>query len=33
VPPSPLESELASVHRRISLRMPLDARELTDGRP
>ncbi|MER5907836.1 universal stress protein [Streptomyces mirabilis] len=33
VPPSPLENDLASVHRRISLRMPLDARELTDGRP
>ncbi|MFD3563026.1 universal stress protein [Streptomyces sp. NPDC058686] len=32
VPPSPLESELASVHRRVSLRLPLDARELTDGR-
>lgn len=33
VPPSPLQSELASVHRRVSLRMPFDARELTDGRP
>ncbi|GAA5705289.1 hypothetical protein AQJ43_29285 [Streptomyces avermitilis] len=33
VPPSPLQGELASVHRRISLRLPLDARELTDGRP
>ncbi|GAX56949.1 hypothetical protein SO3561_08517 [Streptomyces olivochromogenes] len=33
VPSSPLENDLASVHRRISLRMPLDARELTDGRP
>ncbi|WP_371547115.1 universal stress protein [Streptomyces sp. NBC_00554] len=32
VPPSPLESELASVHRRIGLRLPLDARELTDGK-
>ncbi|MEV7344149.1 universal stress protein [Streptomyces sp. NPDC093544] len=31
VPPSPLESDLASVHRRIGLRLPLDARELTDG--
>ncbi len=29
VPPSPLESEPASLHRRISLR--LDARELTEG--
>ncbi|WP_177324342.1 hypothetical protein [Streptomyces mirabilis] len=33
VPPSPLENDLASVHRRISLRTPLDARGLTDGRP
>ncbi|WP_406474763.1 universal stress protein [Streptomyces sp. NBC_01615] len=33
VPPSPLQSELATVHRRISLRLPLDARELTEGGP
>lgn len=31
VPPSPLESELASAHRRFSLRLPLDTRELTNG--
>ncbi|WP_043679010.1 universal stress protein [Streptomyces xylophagus] len=31
VPPSPLESELASLHRRISLRWAVDARELTEG--
>ena len=31
VPPSPLESELTSLHRRISLRLAVDARELTDG--
>ncbi|GGN85486.1 universal stress protein [Streptomyces albiflavescens] len=32
VPPSPLEGELATMHRRIGLRLPLDARELMDGR-
>lgn len=32
VPPSPLEGDLATLHRRVSLRLPLDARELTDGR-
>lgn len=32
LPPSPLSRELASVHRRIRLRLPLDARELTEGR-
>ncbi|WP_406362565.1 universal stress protein [Streptomyces sp. NBC_00715] len=32
VPHSPLQSELVSMHRRISLRLSLDARELTDGR-
>lgn len=31
VPPSPLVSELAAVQRRIGLRLPLDARELTRG--
>ncbi|MFE0173681.1 universal stress protein [Streptomyces sp. NPDC059002] len=31
VPPSPLQSELTSVHRRISLRLPFDTRELADG--
>jgi nucleotide-binding universal stress UspA family protein len=31
VPPSPLESELASLHRRISLRLAVDTRELTEG--
>ncbi|MFJ8062296.1 universal stress protein [Streptomyces sp. NPDC096142] len=31
VPPSPLESELASLHRRVSLRLAVDARELTEG--
>ncbi|MFF3054925.1 universal stress protein [Streptomyces sp. NPDC057909] len=33
VPPSPLQSELTSVHRRISWRLPFDTRELTDGQP
>ncbi|WP_369261147.1 universal stress protein [Streptomyces sp. R35] len=33
VPPSPLRSELVTVHRRIGLRLPLDARELTNGSP
>ncbi|MFF3419700.1 universal stress protein [Streptomyces sp. NPDC002698] len=32
VPPSPLQDELVSMHRRISLRRSIDARELTDGR-
>ncbi|MEV6702420.1 universal stress protein [Streptomyces sp. NPDC051453] len=32
VPPSLLQRELTSVHRRISLRLPIDTRELTDGR-
>jgi hypothetical protein len=32
LPPSPLSRELASVHRRIRLWLPLDARELTEGR-
>ncbi|MFG2630451.1 universal stress protein [Streptomyces sp. NPDC048473] len=32
VPPSPLQSEITSVRRRISWRLPLDIRELTDGR-
>ncbi|MFD8000174.1 universal stress protein [Streptomyces mirabilis] len=32
VPRSPLHRELASVRRRVSLRLPLDASELTDGR-
>ncbi|MEU9284507.1 universal stress protein [Streptomyces sp. NPDC048275] len=32
VPPSPLHRELASVRRRVSLRLPLDASELTDGK-
>ncbi|WP_329260377.1 universal stress protein [Streptomyces sp. NBC_01478] len=31
VPPSPLEGELASLHRRNSLRLTVDARELTEG--
>lgn len=31
VPPSPLEGDLTSLHRRVSFRLPLDARELTDG--
>ncbi|MFJ9241176.1 universal stress protein [Streptomyces sp. NPDC101776] len=31
VPPSPLEGEPASLHRRISLRPAVDARELTEG--
>ena len=31
VPPSPLESELASLHRRISLGRAVNARELTEG--
>lgn len=31
VPPSPLQRELATVQRRIGLRLPLDARELTEG--
>jgi nucleotide-binding universal stress UspA family protein len=31
VPPSPLEGELASLHRRISLGRAVDARELTEG--
>ncbi|WP_262056454.1 universal stress protein [Streptomyces sp. STR69] len=31
VPPSPLEGELAALHRRIALRRAVDARELTDG--
>ncbi|WP_327371252.1 universal stress protein [Streptomyces sp. NBC_01217] len=33
VPPSPLQNELTSVHRRVRWRLPLDTRELTDGRP
>lgn len=33
LPPSPLYRELASVRRRVGLRLPLDARELTEGRP
>lgn len=32
VPPSPLQRELTSVHRRISLRLPIDTRELTNDR-
>jgi hypothetical protein len=32
LPPSPLSRELASVHRRIRLWLPLDARELTEDR-
>jgi nucleotide-binding universal stress UspA family protein len=32
LPPSPLSRELASVHRRIRLGLPLDARELTEDR-
>ncbi|MGW4981160.1 universal stress protein [Streptomyces mirabilis] len=32
LPPSPLSRELASIHRRIRLWLPLDARELTEGR-
>ncbi|MEI5100740.1 universal stress protein [Streptomyces sp. PmtG] len=32
VPPSPLQRELTSVHRRIGRLLPLDARELTEGR-
>ncbi|WP_405573451.1 universal stress protein [Streptomyces phaeochromogenes] len=32
IPPSPLEGDLATLHRRVSLRLPVDARELTDGR-
>ncbi|MET9893390.1 universal stress protein [Streptomyces sp. NPDC006465] len=32
VPPSPLADHLSAVHRRIALRLPLDARELTEGR-
>lgn len=31
VPPSPLEGELAALHRRISLRLAVDVRELTEG--
>jgi nucleotide-binding universal stress UspA family protein len=31
VPPSPLASELAALHRRISLGRAVDARELTEG--
>lgn len=31
VPPSPLEGELAALHRRISLRLAVEARELTEG--
>jgi nucleotide-binding universal stress UspA family protein len=33
VPPLPLQRELASVRRRVGLRIPLDVSELTDGRP
>ncbi|MFG2346798.1 universal stress protein [Streptomyces phaeochromogenes] len=33
VPPSPLEGDLATLHRRVSLRLPVDARELTNGTP
>ena len=33
VPRSPLHRELAAVRRRVSLRLPLNASELTDGRP
>ncbi|MFD3376741.1 MULTISPECIES: universal stress protein [unclassified Streptomyces] len=32
VPPSPLAGDLATLHRRVSLRLPVDARELSDGR-
>lgn len=31
VPPSPLEGELAALHRRISLGRAVDTRELTEG--
>ncbi|MGW6015926.1 universal stress protein [Streptomyces sp. NPDC055210] len=33
VPPSPLEGDLATLHRRVSLRLPFDARELTEDSP
>ncbi|MDQ1034125.1 nucleotide-binding universal stress UspA family protein [Streptomyces sp. V3I8] len=32
LPPSPLREDLAALRRRASLRLPLDARELTEGR-
>jgi nucleotide-binding universal stress UspA family protein len=32
LPPSPLREDLAALRRRVSLRLPLDARELTEDR-